>query len=59
MRNEPKLETRDFGTNYRRDLRATGGNIIQGDPGGVFRGISTDSRSISKGTCFSRSGEEI
>jgi UDP-N-acetylmuramoyl-tripeptide--D-alanyl-D-alanine ligase (EC 6.3.2.10) len=33
-------------------LRATGGNIIQGDPGGVFRGISTDSRSISKGNLF-------
>ncbi len=33
-------------------LRATGGIVIQGNPTGVFRGISIDSRGILKGDLF-------
>jgi UDP-N-acetylmuramoyl-tripeptide--D-alanyl-D-alanine ligase len=31
---------------------ATGGNLIQGDPSGTVRSISTDSRKVGPGDCF-------
>ncbi len=31
---------------------ATGGNLIQGDPSGAVRSITTDSRKIGQGDCF-------
>jgi UDP-N-acetylmuramoyl-tripeptide--D-alanyl-D-alanine ligase len=33
-------------------LDSTGGTLITGDPGGVFAGISTDSRTINRGDLF-------